>query len=396
MYLTQSNLVQKLTQVILDATSANTLLSKSLLLRSNGSLEIQGQSFDLSQYKRIIAIGAGKASIAMAEALEDLFKPSGQFKIHDGAVISSFKRPHSCKRIKVLKGNHPFVGQDTLESTQILLSYALHLDPEDLVIVLLSGGGSSLLEQWKPGVSTDQIQNQIERLLRSGANISEINQYRKSVSALKNGGLARICQPATVISLILSDVSYDPISTVASGPTNLLGEKTHHFVIGDYSVALDALQFQLESMGFRIDRDSNDPFNESADEIAAQAVDWVRSASGKRALLRGGESLVKVRGSGRGGRNQELVLSALCKLKTSPGEFLILSMGTDGVDGPTDAAGAYIDSTTFKVTQEKGLDPQKFLKENDSNTFFNQTQTLIKTGPTNTNVMDVVVAIRFS
>jgi hydroxypyruvate reductase len=310
---------------------------------------------------------------------------------------------------------------------------------KDLVLFLLSGGASALLADYPPGSSLADVQAVFDLLLKSGATIHEMNTVRKHISVIKGGQLALQVYPATLCTLILSDVVGDDLDVIGSGPTvpdrstfadtQAVLEKyrlsqqiplairqylqkgingqiadtpkpghpgfntTHNYLVGSNSIALEAAAQYAEAQGYHTTLLSSTVTGNAhtlAQALAQQAIRW----AGPRpaCLLMGGESTVIVTGQGLGGRNQQLALAAGITLQSHP-HITILSAGTDGTDGPTDAAGAVVNATIMKRAAALGLNPVTYLENNDAYHFFERTGGLIKTGPTQTNVMDVMMAI---
>jgi len=314
---------------------------------------------------------------------------------------------------------------------------------DDLVICLISGGGSSLMPLPHEGISLKDKQELTNALLKSGAEITEINAVRKHLSAFKGGWLAKKAYPATILNLVLSDVIGDPLDSIASGPTvpdtstfsdarkilekydlwlkvpvsirkiisegarglleetpkanDLVFEKVHNLVIGNNRTAILAAIDFLGSKGLNTlilaDMLAGEA-KEVGKALAKVASEGFVCTDTSRSLgiVAGGETTVTVRGKGLGGRNQELSLSAALNLKEYK-ECVIASFSTDGVDGPTDAAGAIIDGSTLKRARQLGLDPKKYIANNDSYSFFSKLGDLICTGATGTNVNDLSVII---
>ena len=310
----------------------------------------------------------------------------------------------------------------------------------DLVLVVISGGASALLPAPTPPLTLRDKQRTTDLLLRAGADIFELNAVRKHLSALKGGRLASLAYPATVVSLLLSDVIGDPLDVIGSGPTapdpstygdalrsiaeysltrkvpavvfhhleqgargNLpetpkpgdpLFQNVHNVLVGSNRQALRAAAEKAKALGYRPLLLSSTMRGETR-EVAGVHAEMVREilSSGHPAkpplcLLSGGETTVTVKGHGRGGRNQEFALAAAIQLSGST-NWLVLSAGTDGTDGPTDAAGAVADGTTVARAMSAGCPPQQHLQANDSYTVFQSIKDLVKTGPTGTNVMDI-------
>lgn len=405
-------------------------------------LTVDGETFDLKLFKRIFVVGGGKASGHMAEALEEILGD----RISDGIVVvpRGTSKKINTRIIKLHEASHPIPDESSVEGAQKILKLAESAEERDLVICLISGGGSSLMAYPREGISLEDKREVTRILLRCGAKIDEINIVRKHLSRFKGGYLAKAAYPATVISLILSDVVGDPLDIIASGPTvpdpstfndaiNVLkkynvwdsipervrklladGEgglieespkpddsvfrRVHNFVIGNNRLACMAAINELEREGLNAillttyvegeARVVGSLLGSIAREIESSGNPVKRPA----AIVAGGETTVTVTGSGRGGRNQEIALSAALRISGMRGVALA-SISTDGVDGPTDAAGAIVDGSTVQRSKGMGLDPEKYLLNNDSYMFFKCLGDLVITGPTGTNVNDVIVLI---
>jgi hydroxypyruvate reductase len=309
-----------------------------------------------------------------------------------------------------------------------------------LILCLISGGASALLPLPAPPIALEEKQAVTQMLLASGASIQEINAVRKHLSAIKGGQLARMARPAKVISLLLSDVVGDQLDVIGSGPTapdastfadaqsvldkyglsarlpaavreriaaGVRGDlpetpkendpafrRTRNFIVGSNRLAVDAAEARARQLGFEplvlsttMEGETREVARVHA-AIAREVVASGRPVKRPACLISGGETTVTLRGGGLGGRNQEFVLAAAIELAGCPG-VVVLSAGTDGTDGPTDAAGAIADGTTVAAAAAKGLDARRYLADNDSFHFFEAAGGLLITGPTRTNVMDV-------
>jgi len=411
-------------------------------VKVNGdTLKIGNLSFNLQEFENILVVGGGKASGSMAEALEELLGD----RIKDGTINVPYSYPaHQTKKVKLHHAGHPIPDTSGVKGASHMLDLVSQSKENDLVICLLSGGGSSLMPQPRNGISLQDKRKVTDALLKSGATINEVNAVRKHISSLKGGWLAKRAYPATVVNLILSDVVGDPLDSIASGPTVpdtttfrdaieilkryrlwskvptsvtkvlLNGErgviletpkagdkaftKVHNIVVGNNLTAsitaynsfrragLNALLLSscLEGQA----KDVGTMLASTAKEIVASGNPVPKPAG----IVVGGETTVTVVGKGKGGRNQEIALGAALKIGSLDG-VAIASASTDGVDGPTDAAGAIIDGKTLLRCHKLGLDPRKFLAENDSYFFFSRLGDLIFTGPTGTNVCDVSVVV---
>jgi hydroxypyruvate reductase len=413
---------------------------KRFVTLEGNTLLIGEKEYDLNEFSRIWAIGAGKASAAMAQAVEEIL---GEL-VSGGLVIVKYDHLAPLQKIRLAEAGHPTPDESGWRATQELVDLVSTLGSNDLVIFLLSGGGSALLPMPIADITLAEKMATTDLLLKSGASIQEMNAVRKHLSQVKGGQLARLAQPATLVSLILSDVVGDPMDVIASGPTvgdpttfkhcievlnnyNLieklpgsvrshleagvegrvsetpkpgdpLFQKTTSVMVGTNLQALEAAAAEAKRLGYAclilsslIEGDTG----EAARFHTALAREIVRSGHPlprPACLISGGETTVVVRGKGKGGRNQEFALTAALELEGLDGVCL-LSGGTDGTDGPTDAAGAVVDGETVARALARNMDPKKFLEENDSYHFFQQLDDLVITGPTNTNVMDLRVIL---
>ena len=422
----------------IDSVLPERLINKEMVLKDE-CLVIGHLNFSLEAIEKIYVIGAGKASAMMGAEVEKILGN----RITEGHIV--VKYGHSCKLkyIKVSEAGHQVPDSNGFNATRAILNIAEKADINDLVICLLSGGGSSLLPDYPEGSSYDDMIAVNDLLINSGACIQEINSVRKHLSLVKGGQLARAVYPATLVSLILSDVAGDPLDVIASGPTapdpttfqqalnvlekfNILPsipdgilkylmdgvtgirpetpkssdpvfEKTCNLLIGTNRLALEAakqkaLEFNINPV--IIDDQLQGDIWSVVEYIVETALKFQDDKSEIKpvCLLFGGETTVKMTGKGKGGRNQHLALLSAILLQNHPG-ITILSSGTDGTDGPTDVAGAVVDSDTVPVALSKNIDPKKYLRDFDSYHFFKKTDGHIITGPTMTNVMDIIVVI---
>jgi hydroxypyruvate reductase len=373
---------------------------------------------------------------AVEEALGD--------RIRDGVVVVKDGTGLPLRRIRVTQAGHPVPDARGVEATSAILGLLAETRPEDLVIVLISGGGSALLPAPVVGIDLIEKQAMTRALLACGATIEEINAVRKHCSRIKGGQMARALFPARSLTLILSDVIGDPLDVIASGPTvpdtTTYGEAlevlrryriedripasilrhlergargeipetpkagdpcfatAHHCIVGNNLESLLAARDRATRLGFQallLTTALKGESREVAKVLAALLRQMRRSGhplSPPACLLLGGETTVTVRGKGKGGRSQELVLAGAIAIAGGR-DLVIWSAGTDGTDGPTDAAGAVADGETWARAKEVGLDPVRALEENDAYHFFEGLGDLIKTGPTLTNVMDVILLL---
>ena len=359
---------------------------------------------------RIFVFGMGKASYHMALALDRII---GE-RVEAG-LVNSIKE-EQVGNISVRKASHPFPDEATLKATEGAVELAKSLKEGDTAVVLISGGGSSMFCMPVPGVSIDDMREISGELMRKGADIWELNTVRRSLSLVKGGGFAHYLRPARVISLIISDVVDNHLPSIASGPTvavhgeeDMTGEILRRYGLWD-SLSTGV----KKAISGRKERESADKNLIIADNaMAVRHASAVMTAHGishqvfhgmkgdvrqvareisemRMSAVMGGETTAEVHGSGRGGRNQELVLRALL----SGFRGTIAAIGTDGMDGNSPYAGAMGDENTLKKAVEMGIDPNEFLERSDSSSFFEKVGGAIRTGYTGTNVADVVVAIR--
>ncbi len=415
----------------------NLISSEISLIDDN--LKIGGLTFPSGSINNIYIIGAGKASAVMALEIEKILGD----RITDGHIVVKYGYSCELKYIDVTEAGHPVPDSNGLKATREILKIAEKADSYDLVICLISGGGSSLLWDVPEGCIPEDIIRLNEQLINSGACISEINAVRKHLSIVKGGQLAKAVSPATLVNLILSDVPGDQLEVIASGPTvadsttfeqaltvlstygltevipdkvfNLLLEgvkglrpetpksgdsvfnRTYNLLIGTNRKALESsknksLEYNINAV--IMDDQLQGDVGSVAEYIVETAERFKHDKNEVKpvCLLFGGETTVKMTGKGIGGRNQHFALLSALLLEEYPG-ITILSAGTDGSDGPTDAAGAVVDSATIKEVRLKNIDPQTYLADFDSYNFFNEAGGHVITGPTMTNVMDIIVVI---
>jgi glycerate 2-kinase len=415
-------------------------LVRESVVREGDIIRVKDREFDLASRERVFVVAFGKAASAMGEALAGILDE----RLTAGLAVVPGPIPKADYRLEHIEASHPVPDSLSVEAGRRVLEIASRAGEKDLLFVCLSGGGSSLVALPAEGITLEKKRRLTEDLLRAGATIQELNIVRKHLSAVKGGQLARAAFPATVVTLVISDVVGDDLGTIASGPThwdastfaearsilecyNLwdpasamvrarieegarglipetlkegdpVFERVHSTIIGDNMTALRAAKHEAEKQGlepiFLSSGDGGEARKTAAGyaaflaELACSAANLPRPLC----LLAGGEVTVTVTGRGKGGRNTEFVLAALVdmiKADVSGIDWLILSLGTDGIDGPTDAAGAWADERTVRTAGALALDPGAYLDDNDSYYFFKQTGNLIVTGPTGTNVMDL-------
>jgi hydroxypyruvate reductase len=360
---------------------------------------------------RTWVIGAGKASATMAQGLEETIGSS----IAGGLINVKYGHTAALEHIELNECGHPVPDEAGVAGARRIASIARDAGPDDLVICLISGGASALLPLPSGDLTLEGKQEVTRRLLACGATIHEINAVRKHLSQIKGGQLAALAYPARVVSLILSDVIGDNLDVIGSGPTapdlstvndakavlakygigvpvglHETPKESHaeNIIVGSNRQALAAAQARSSELGFTtlllastIEGETRDVARMHA-AIAREILSTGNPIQSPACIISGGETTVTLRGSGKGGRNQEFALAAAIDIAGLP-NTLILSAGTDGTDGPTDAAGAMVDGTT---ADDAAI---KFLENNDSYTYLEPKDSLIITGPTNTNVMDI-------
>lgn len=417
-----------------DAVQPSRLMQQHVQLY-DGTLTVCGKTFSLPAGRPVWIFGAGKAAAAMAQALEPILSHVPV----QGIVITKYEHALPLQHIRVAEAGHPLPDENGVQATAQMVTQLKAVQPGDVVLFLLSGGASALLADYPAGASLTQVQQVFELLLKSGADIHEMNVVRKHLSSVKGGQLALLADTDAWGSLILSDVVGDDLSIIGSGPTvpdpstfseavaildkyhltaklpaaihahvrrgcagdvpetpkpGLPGLKhVHNFLIGSNAIALEAAARKAISLGYAtaiLTSTATGQASTVAAELVTAAKDWkgLRPAC----ILMGGESTVTVTGNGLGGRNQHLALAAGLLLAKQTG-ITVLSAGSDGTDGPTDAAGAVTDQELMLSAAVQGLDAAHYLTQHDAYHFFEKAGGLIKTGPTQTNVMDIMLAI---
>ncbi len=426
-------LIQQLITAGLSTADPYQALLKHVALDRH-SLRVGRRVYDLSRVERVVAVGAGKASARMAQALE----ASLGTRLNDGLVIVKTGYALATKRIAVLEAGHPIPDRAGLRATQALLRLTQGLTSRDLLIVLLSGGASSLLPAPVPGVTLADKQRTTRLLLRSGATINEINVVRKHLSAVKGGGLAASTK-ARIATLILSDVIGDDLGSIGSGPTaadpstfadaaavlrrygiwhasppavrhylqrGLKGvtpetlkpgsrrlRTMHYQIIGNNRMMLNAVVRAAKTAGLRA-KLLRAPIVGEARSAAKQLSCFAKKWAEKRpcCVVAGGETTVTVTGRGKGGRAQEFAASAALEIAGFPNTW-VMALGTDGTDGPTDAAGAIVSGETAATAQKLGVDLRSALNRHNTYPALKTLGCHIHTGPTGTNVNDLYLLL---
>ena len=408
--------------------------------RRGDELTIGSKSLDLADFEKIQVVAFGKAAPFMAASLAKVLGG----RLSGGLVVALPAARFVSRGIRFLRAAHPLPDRSSVRCGREIVKLASAAGPRDLLFVLISGGGSAQVCLPAEPVSLEEKSAVTGALLRAGAGITELNAVRKHLSAIKGGRLAEAAYPARVVNLVISDVIGNDLETIASGPTywdsttyadavdilktyrlwksapvsvksvlrdGALGlrpetlrrgdrafRRVSTVIAGDNRMALGAAARRAKELGWQpviLTSGDSGEARLAARRYVGVLAEAIRSGVGKkpgRCLLAGGELTVHVRGRGRGGRNTEFALAALvemARLKEGDSRFLIASLGTDGRDGTGEAAGAWITGLTAGRAARLGLDPESYLSENDSYTFFRKAGGLIVTGPTRTNVMDI-------
>lgn len=380
------------------------------------------------QLNDIVLVAIGKAAWRMASAAKEVLGN----RISKGIVITKYSHSEGdIEGIEIYETGHPVPDENTILATKRALEMTSNLSSNQIVLFLISGGGSALFELPKDGITLAEMQDMTNQLLKSGASIVEVNTIRKHLSAVKGGRFAQHVAPANVISLVLSDVLGDRLDSIASGPAypdsstsqqaleivaryniqlskealEVLGEETpkkldnvESHIIGSVKIACEKAQELAEEMGYNtlllttsLDceaREAGMVFGSIAREIKS----YNRPIKKPCAIVAGGETVVHVKGNGKGGRNQELALSFALSTEGLDGVALC-SVGTDGTDGPTDAAGGIVDGQSAQKIRQAGYSPEELLENNDSYNALKIANDLLITGPTGTNVNDIVILL---
>jgi glycerate 2-kinase len=382
---------------------------------------------------RVFLLGAGKASGAMAAAAEDVLGD----RVAGGFVVVKDGHGARLRHSEIVEAGHPVPDSRGLAASERLLELARATGEDDLIVFLVSGGGSALTPAPAPPVTLGEKQELTRLLLASGATIGELNAVRKHLSLLKGGQLARAAWPARVLTLALSDVIGDPLDVIASGPTapdpttfadalevlarrglsgrvpasiarrlqagrageiqetpkpgDPLFERVQNVVIGNNALVTEAAVAMARRLGFRTDLATRELQGEARD-VAREFVARARQLSPPACLIAGGETTVTVRGRGKGGRCQEFALAAALELGPTD-RITILAAGTDGTDGPTDATGAIVDGASVERGAAAGADARRALADNDAYAFLRASRDLIVSGPTRTNLLDLYLAV---
>jgi glycerate 2-kinase len=408
-----------------------------LLIKTEGGSE---KVFDLNGVDKIFLVGTGKASSSMAQAVEEIFED----RITKGVITTKYGHLLPLKKTEIIEAGHPLPDRKGYEGAKKIQRLLKESGPKDLVIFLLSGGGSALLPFPADHIELKEKQEVTQLLLDCGADIKEINTIRKHISRMKGGWLAKWAYPSTVLGFILSDVVGDRLDVIGSGPTvpdpstfeeaweilnrydllneiapsirkhlqlgkegkveetpkpqEVVFERVYNSLLGSNILALLAAKEEATAFGFNTLVLSSSIEGETREAarfhtaIAKEVISTGNPIPLPACILSGGETTVTIKGKGLGGRNQEFVLAGALEINGVE-KVVLLSGGTDGTDGPTDATGAVADHTTVQRAKSMGLDPNFYLDNNDAYPFFQKLGDLLITGPTHTNVMDVRILL---
>lgn len=411
---------------VLSAADPEVAVAHNLKLE-DGFLCIGSYSLPILPEARIYLVGLGKAAPSMCRAAVERLGP--RLAAGVAAVPYSYS-DGPIPRVQYFAAGHPLPDEGSLAAGRAVVEMLKQTRSGDLVLALISGGGSAMIELPQPGIDLQDLRILNKLLLISGAPIQEINIVRKSISQIKAGGLARLAAPAQTAALILSDVVGDRLSSIASGPTVLRGAKpedarrvlkdyslwsripesircalsrerwpvarVHHpknIIIGSNRLVVQSAAKKAKEQGFSV-RILSLQMRGEASLMGVRLATRIRSARRPVCLLMGGETTVTVHGTGKGGRNQQLALAAALALEGVP-TVAAMCLATDGIDGPTDAAGAMITGETVKEAHKRGLKPREALHNNDAYPLLDEVGALIRTGPTGTNLNDIVVGLTY-
>jgi glycerate 2-kinase len=379
--------------------------------REGDLLHVDDMAYDLARdFDEVVLIAVGKAAVPMAEAAHALIGD----KMTRGVVATKYGHTPAATplrevaRLTLLESAHPVPDDNSARAGELVAQAISNSTARTLMLACISGGASALMIAPQPGIRLSTMQAINDALLRSGADIREMNIVRSRLDRLKGGGLARLAAPAAVQGLILSDVIGDPLDVIASGLTN--DPRARNVLVANNTQACEAVAAAAHELGYEtriVTTELRGEARERAREIVQTASQNTREADRaqstetgvRRCLVYGGETTVTLRGNGKGGRNQEIALVAAIEMDEATGGGLparptcVASFGTDGTDGPTDAAGAIATPDTCARARALGMNPQDYLERNDSYHFFQALGDLIMTGPTGTNVADVVIAL---
>jgi len=413
---------------------------KRMVTKNGTVITIGTKSYNLDDYERVLVVGTGKAAAPMAQALEDILGPA----LTGGIITTKYGHSLPLATVVCIEAAHPVPDEAGMKGSHRILELLEGTGERDLILCIISGGGSALVPLPVAGLTLEDKQKTTQELLACGATIHEINAIRKHISGIKGGKLARTAYPGTLVTLMLSDVIGDNFDVIASGPTvpdestfadclailekydisgtippkvltylkrGIAGDepetpkpgdpvftKTDALIVGSASLSLAAAHAEAAHLGYNslilssfIEGETKDVARVHA-AIVKEILKSGNPVAVPACVISGGETTVTLHGSGLGGRNMEFALAAAIEINNLEG-VLIMSGGTDGTDGPTDAAGAFADGSTLRRAAAKGYNAAEYLRNNDSYHFFEHIDGLLKTGPTMTNVMDLRICL---
>ena len=414
-------------QAVMAAADPEILIDRILHFQGN-TIRIGEKKFQMKRKGRVFLIAFGKASAAMSRAVLRILKLS----LADGLIAV----PHDYQGalpdgMRIFNTGHPLPDEGSIEAGRAAADILTRTTENDLVLVLISGGGSAMVELPRPGITLQDLRRLNTLLLHSGAPIASVNIVRRAISQIKAGGLARMAAPAKVVSLIISDVIGDRLSAIASGPTVLRAPKSEqvrtilqqfqlwdrvpnsirntisqttipsshtrrpaNIIIGNNHLVIHAAQKTAHKLGFPT-KILTTRLQGEAKIAGRRLAASLRRVPGPSCLIAGGETTVHIQGDGRGGRNQELALAAALTFEGIP-NCALMALATDGVDCPTPSAGAIVTGNTIPLARQLGLDPEGALNNNDSFPFHQALHTAIVTGPSGTNLNDIVVGLKYA
>ena len=420
----------KIYRAAMEAVRPERLIEESCRLKGE-MLRIGTHTYDLSRYRRLFLFGSGKAAWPMAKALESMLGD----RIAPGGVVVVPVDLGALEHVEVLEGSHPIPDDKSLKAAQRLQEAMAQCGKEDLYLYLLSGGSSALIEAPIAPITLEDLRETTRLMLENGLAIGSVNTVRKHISTIKGGRLGAACAAEGAV-LVVSDVIGNDLEAIGSAPlycdrTTYADAKRvleragifealppsvrdvieagcggsisespkepsgriRHILIGSNETALGAAAAEAAALGYNTTI-VPEPLEGDADRLGPKLVAYARAASDdvKRCIVYGGETTVEVKGRGKGGRNQQLCLSALASMEAVDG-MTLLCAGTDGIDGNSDAAGAVVGPETLEAYRREGLSPEAYLRNNDAYAFFERCDALVVTGPSGTNVMDVTILI---
>jgi hydroxypyruvate reductase len=426
--------ITRILAAALDAVEPGEAVRRNLSI-DQGNLSIAGNT--IAMKGRVFVLGIGKAATAMTRSAVDLLDS----RLNAGLVVTKHKPGMPISGVEIIEGGHPVPDERSLAAGKRVEEFVSPLGEDDLLICLISGGGSALVTSPVESLSLEDMQSLTASLLGCGAQIEEMNLLRRQLDCLKGGGLARIASPARIVSLILSDVVGNSLESIASGPTapdpttaedalavleryklvksiapsiikalkhrkklsendNNLFSRIHNIIVGNNLIAAQAALKQAEEEGFHpylLQTDLQGEAREAARDLSIQ-LRWAwkmgEPAPRPACIVAGGETTVTIRGNGRGGRNSELALASVSELADFP-DVMLVTFATDGEDGDTDAAGAVVTGETWRQGMALDMNSSEFLGRNDSYSYFDKLEDLLKPGPTGTNVNDLTFLFTF-